>query len=85
MIFGSNTVTGSLKKLHNEERHDFYSSRTIVGVIQPRTGFRGYWWGDLKKKSSIERRFVDGMMMMIVTIITIKSEARASNFCDCQH
>ena len=43
-IFGFKTeeVAGSLKKLHNEERHDFCSSRTIVRVIQSRTGFRGY-------------------------------------------
>jgi len=71
-IFGSKTeeVRGSLKKLY-EERHNFYSSRTIVGMIQPRTGFRGYWWGNLKKKSSIERRCLDGMMMIIIMIVTI--------------
>jgi hypothetical protein len=50
-IFGFKTeeVAGSFKKIHNEERHDFYSSLTFVGVIQSRTGFRGYCWGNLKE------------------------------------
>jgi len=42
-------VAGSLKKLHNEI-NDFYSLQTVVRVIQSRTGFRGYCWGNLKKR-----------------------------------
>jgi hypothetical protein len=37
-VFGSkrDEVTGELRKLHNEELHDLYSSPTIVRVIKSR-------------------------------------------------
>jgi hypothetical protein len=60
-IFGSkkDEVTGDLRKLHNEELHDLYSSQSIIRIIKSRTmrwavhvarmGRRGprigYWWG----------------------------------------
>jgi hypothetical protein len=47
-IFGPkrDEVTGGLRKLHNEELHDFYSSPSIVRVIKAR---RMRWAGHVAR------------------------------------
>jgi hypothetical protein len=37
-VFGpkGDKVTGSLRKLHNEELHNFYSSQSIIRIIKSR-------------------------------------------------
>jgi hypothetical protein len=37
-IFGPkrDEVTGEWRKLHNEELHDLYSSRSIIRIVKPR-------------------------------------------------
>jgi hypothetical protein len=65
-IFGPkrDEVTGGWRKLHNEERHNLYSSPSIIGMIKSRRMrwaghvarmgkrgiHRGYWWESQKEK-----------------------------------
>jgi hypothetical protein len=35
-------VTGELRKLHNEELHDLYSSSSIIRIITPRRRWLGH-------------------------------------------
>jgi hypothetical protein len=48
MIFGPkrDEVTGGWRKLHNEELHDLYSLRNIIGIIKPR---RMRWAGHVAR------------------------------------
>jgi hypothetical protein len=43
-IFGpkSDEVTGEWRKLHNEELHDLYSSRSIIRIMKPRMRWVGH-------------------------------------------
>ena len=55
-------VTGAMRKLHNEELNDLYSSPNIVRVIKSRRmrwaghlarmgeGYTGFWWGKQGKR-----------------------------------
>jgi hypothetical protein len=45
-IFGSNRdeLTGGLRKLHNEELHNFYSSPSIIRIVESR---RLRWTGHI--------------------------------------
>jgi hypothetical protein len=64
-IFGPkrDEVTGELRKLHNEELHDLYSSPTIVWVIKSRRmrwvghvarmggeACTWFWWGNMRER-----------------------------------
>jgi hypothetical protein len=67
-IFGMkrDEMTGSLRKLHNEDLHNSYSSLSVIKIMQSRrvewaghvasTGRRrmrrGYWWGSRKENVS---------------------------------
>jgi hypothetical protein len=70
-------VPGELRKLHNEELNDIYSSQNIIRMIKSRrmrwaghvahTGgggvHRGFWWGN-----HLENLGVDGMIILRRTL-----------------
>jgi hypothetical protein len=78
-IFGPkwNEVIGELRKLHNKELNDLYSSPNIVRVINSRRvrlvehvackgrekAYTGFWWGNMKQKDYLEDPGVDGRMI----------------------
>jgi hypothetical protein len=71
-------VTGGLRKLHNEELHNLYSSPSIIRVIKSRGGdghgmqhewgrrgmHIGYWWESQKERDSLEDQDVDGWTIL---------------------
>jgi hypothetical protein len=69
-------VTGELRKLHNEELNDLYSSPNIVRVIKLRrmrwVGHvaqmgekRGvvFWWGNLRERDHLQDPRIDGIVI----------------------
>jgi hypothetical protein len=71
-------VTGECRKLHNEDLHDLYSSRNILGVIKSRRmrwaghvarmveerGVYRFWWGNLKERGHRGDPGVDGRIIL---------------------
>jgi hypothetical protein len=55
MIFGprKDVVTGEWRKLHNEELHGFYSSTSIIRIIEARR----MTWGACSTNGGEEKRF----------------------------
>ena len=80
MIFGPkrDEVTGVLKKQHNEEFNDLYSSPKIVRVIKSRrmrwaahvarigkgVACAGFWWENLRKRGLSENPSGDGRIIL---------------------
>ena len=76
-IFGPkrNEVTRELRKLHNEELIDLYSSPNIVRVIKLRRmrwaghvarmgEMSGFWWGNPREREHLEDPGVDGRIIL---------------------
>jgi len=79
-IFGprGDEVTGELRKLHNEELNDLYSSPNIVWVIKSRRmrwaghvarmgreeAYTGFWWGNLREGEHLGDPGVDGRIIL---------------------
>jgi hypothetical protein len=79
-IFGlkRDEVTGELRKLHNEELHDLYSSPNIVRVIKSRRmrwaghvgrmgegrACTGFWWGNLRERDHWGDPGADGRIIL---------------------
>jgi hypothetical protein len=78
-LFGPkrNEVIGELRKLHNRELNDLYSSPNIFHVIKLRRirlvghiarmereeAYTGFWWGNLRQREYLEVPGVDGRMI----------------------
>jgi hypothetical protein len=71
-------VTEELRKLHNEELTDLYSSPNIIWVIKSRRMrwaenvahmgrvevFTGFWWGNLRERDQLEDPSLDGRIIL---------------------
>jgi hypothetical protein len=71
-------VTGELRKLHNEELHDLYSSPTYVRAIKSRRmrwaghvdrmgrgeACTGFWWGNLRERDHWGDHGVNGRIIL---------------------
>ena len=71
-------VTGELRKPHNEEINDIYSSPNIVRVIkwgimiwaghyhvwERGQPYTGFWWGNLRARDNLSDSGVDGIIIL---------------------
>jgi hypothetical protein len=71
-------VTGELRKQHNEELNDLYSSPKIFRVIKSRrmrwaghvtrvgrgVASTGFWWGNMRERGLAENPSVDGRIIL---------------------
>jgi hypothetical protein len=73
-IFGpeKDELTGTWRKLHNEELYDLYRSLNIVRVIKSRKVVRmgrgevhtGFLWGGLRERDDLEDSGLDGRIIL---------------------
>jgi hypothetical protein len=73
-------VTGKLRRLHNEELHDLYSSRNIMLVGMRHAWETGevhgeIWSGDLSERDHLEDLGADGRIVLIWIFKKLDGEA----------